>query len=91
MVIYKSLHNTQIGFLIEICYNIYVWRQNFLGDRVKKIVLYRSYARGDFYEGSDIDIMILTDLSDAKIIEEREKVICNSVIKNKCLDTCFFA
>ena len=27
-----------------------------LGDRVKKIILYGSYARGDYNEGSDIDI-----------------------------------
>ena len=45
-----------------------------LGDRVKKIVLYGSYARGDFNEESDIDIMILTDLTDAEIIEKREKI-----------------
>ncbi|MBQ3474567.1 MAG: nucleotidyltransferase domain-containing protein [Bacilli bacterium] len=45
-----------------------------LGDRVKKIILYGSYARGDFSESSDIDIMILTDFTDNEIIEEREKV-----------------
>ena len=33
-----------------------------LGERVKKIILYGSYARGDYNESSDIDIMILTDL-----------------------------
>lgn len=35
-----------------------------LGNRIKKIILYGSYARGDYNESSDIDIMILTDLSD---------------------------
>ena len=35
-----------------------------LGDRLKKIILYGSYARGDFNKYSDIDIMILTDLSE---------------------------
>ena len=33
-----------------------------LGKIVKKIILYGSYARGDFKKNSDIDIMILTDL-----------------------------
>lgn len=33
-----------------------------LGDRVKKIILYGSYARGDYNDSSDIDIMILTYL-----------------------------
>ena len=32
-----------------------------LGKRVKKIILYGSYARGDYNENSDIDIMILTE------------------------------
>ena len=45
-----------------------------LGDRVKKIILYGSYARGDFRKSSDIDIMILTDLTDDEIIEYREKI-----------------
>ena len=31
---------------------------NKFGDRIKKIILYGSYARGDFNTSSDIDIMI---------------------------------
>ena len=42
-----------------------------LGNRVKKIILYGSYARGDFNKSSDIDIMILTNLSDDEICEYR--------------------
>lgn len=45
-----------------------------LGARVKKIILYGSYARGDFNKNSDIDIMILTDLTDDEICEYREKI-----------------
>lgn len=45
-----------------------------LGKRVKKIILYGSYARGDYREDSDIDIMILTDLTDEEIIEYRDKI-----------------
>ena len=32
------------------------------GQHLKYVLLYGSYARGDFREGSDIDIMILVDL-----------------------------
>lgn len=32
------------------------------GDHVRQIILFGSYARGDFHEDSDIDIMILTDM-----------------------------
>ncbi len=45
-----------------------------LGKRIKKIILYGSYARGDFNKSSDIDIMILTDLSDDEIVKYRNKI-----------------
>lgn len=44
------------------------------GDRVKKVILYGSYARGDYKRNSDIDIMILTDLSKDELIEYRDKL-----------------
>lgn len=37
------------------------------GDGLKAIILYGSYARGDFSPNSDIDIMILVDLTDEEI------------------------
>ena len=37
------------------------------GDKLNKIILYGSYARGDNTEESDIDIMILTSLPENKI------------------------
>lgn len=36
-------------------------------DKMSKIILYGSCARGDYDENSDIDIMILTHLSDNEI------------------------
>ncbi|MCL4477503.1 MAG: nucleotidyltransferase domain-containing protein [Deltaproteobacteria bacterium] len=42
------------------------------GENLKKIILYGSYARGDFTNGSDIDLMILLkDMKDP--MNEREK------------------
>ena len=38
-----------------------------LGDKVTKIIVYGSYARGDYREDSDVDIMILTKLSEEEI------------------------
>ena len=38
-----------------------------LGSRLKQIILYGSYARGDYNDSSDIDIMVLTTLTDAEI------------------------
>ena len=45
-----------------------------LGDRIKKVILYGSYARGDYKKDSDIDIMILTDLTDDEIVKYRELI-----------------
>ena len=40
---------------------------NIYGEQLKTVILYGSYARGDFGPDSDIDIMILVDLSDDEI------------------------
>ena len=45
------------------------------GERVKKIILFGSYARGDFNKNSDIDIMILTDLTDDEIVQCRSEIV----------------
>ncbi|MCI5620498.1 MAG: nucleotidyltransferase domain-containing protein [Lachnospiraceae bacterium] len=34
------------------------------GSHLRKVILYGSYARGDFRSDSDVDIMILLDMSD---------------------------
>lgn len=41
--------------------------QKIFGKSLKKIILYGSYARGDFKVNSDVDLMILTSLSDDEI------------------------
>ncbi|MBD5549706.1 MAG: nucleotidyltransferase domain-containing protein [Lachnospiraceae bacterium] len=41
--------------------------KNIYGKHIKQIILYGSYARGDFRKDSDIDIMVLVDLSEAQI------------------------
>ena len=49
--------------------------KDILGERAKKIILYGSYARGDYNDSSDIDIMILTDLSDEEIVRYRNEIL----------------
>lgn len=46
-----------------------------LGKHLKQIILYGSYARGDFNDSSDIDIMILTDLKDKELEKKYDKII----------------
>lgn len=41
------------------------------GHQIMKVILYGSYARGDFTKDSDIDILILVDLKDFKVCEDR--------------------
>ncbi len=44
------------------------------GNKINKIILYGSYARGDYRENSDLDIMILTDMSEEDIVNIRTEV-----------------
>lgn len=44
------------------------------GSHLREIILYGSYARGDFRPNSDIDIMILLDLSDIDIKKYRHQL-----------------
>jgi len=40
-----------------------------LGDKLRNVILYGSYARGDYNEDSDIDIMVLADMGDTDVYE----------------------
>ena len=57
-----GLINNLLGQYVEVVREIY-------GDRLKSVILYGSYARGDFRPDSDIDIMILADLTEMEIEE----------------------
>lgn len=45
-----------------------------LGDRVNRIVLYGSYARGDFSPESDVDVMILLNCTHDELKDYRTLV-----------------
>ena len=46
------------------------------GDKLKSVILYGSYARGDYNEESDIDIMIMVDMSPEELGKYRWDFSC---------------
>lgn len=61
-----SVKNVLSEYVVEL--------QNIYGNHLQSVILYGSYARGDFTEESDVDIMILLDLSDMEIEEYRHRL-----------------
>ena len=55
----KDRHDIALDFSRQI--------KKILGNNLSKVILYGSHARGDYSSDSDIDIMILTTLSDKEI------------------------
>lgn len=49
--------------LDEIIGRIVVFSKEIFGDKFQNVILYGSYARGDYDDESDIDIMIMVDMS----------------------------
>ena len=45
-----------------------------LGNHLNDVILYGSYARNEAEEGSDIDLMILIDLTEEEILHIRNKI-----------------
>ena len=48
--------------------------QKIYGSHLQKVILYGSYARGDFRPDSDIDIMILVAMPDMELKEYSQKL-----------------
>ncbi|MBQ7975874.1 MAG: nucleotidyltransferase domain-containing protein [Clostridia bacterium] len=46
------------------------------GDKLKNVILYGSYARGDYDNESDIDVMILVDMSPEELSKYRWDFSC---------------
>lgn len=66
--------------LEEIINSIVVFSKDLFGDKFQSVILYGSYARGDYDEESDIDIMIMVDMSREELVKYRK------IINNFCAD-----
>ena len=60
--------------LDEITAKIVQAAKDSLGDKLDKVILYGSYARGDYDDESDIDIMVLADIPRESCGEEYRKI-----------------
>ncbi|MDO4556437.1 MAG: DUF2442 domain-containing protein [Lachnospiraceae bacterium] len=54
--------------------------KNLFGESFNSAILYGSYARGDYCEGSDIDIMILVSLTEQEI-KEKLNLVCDCALE----------
>jgi predicted nucleotidyltransferase len=60
--------------LQEILSKIYAKMRNIFEDKLKQVILYGSYARGDYEDYSDIDIMVLVDMNKHELVQYRDSV-----------------
>ncbi len=44
------------------------------GEHLAKVILYGSYARGDYNDCSDIDVMVLVSIPDAEIKQSENRI-----------------
>jgi len=58
----------------EISQRVHERMQELFGEKLKGVILYGSYARGDYEEFSDIDMMIMVDMDKYKLAKYREAV-----------------
>ncbi len=60
--------------LDEITSRVCAAAKEVLGEKLEKVILFGSYARGDYDEESDIDIMVIADIALEEANETRDKI-----------------
>lgn len=67
------------GYLPEkILKSITEYSKSVFGDKLKSVILYGSYARGDYRSDSDMDIMIMVDMQPEELAAYRWDLSCLS-------------
>ncbi|MCL2106064.1 MAG: nucleotidyltransferase domain-containing protein [Oscillospiraceae bacterium] len=58
----------------EISQRVHERMMELFGEKLNSVILYGSYARGDYEEFSDIDMMILVNIDKYELTEYRDEV-----------------
>lgn len=68
--------------LNEILQKVTVESKSIFGSKLYSVILFGSYARGDFDEESDIDVLILVDLPSEELISYRTHIdsLCGELL-----------
>ena len=66
-----SLNNPHIDAMLK---KVIHATKNTLGEKLNKVILFGSYARGDFDSTSDVDIFVLADIP-----HEETNIWCNTI------------
>ena len=70
------------NLLNEILQKIAVETKNIYGSKLESVILFGSYARGDYNDESDIDILLLVDLPETELVNYRRLIeaLCGQLL-----------
>ena len=54
---------------------VVTYSKNLFGEKFRNVILYGSYARGDYDDESDIDLMIMIDMQPEELKAYRNRVV----------------
>ena len=68
----KNVNSIPVNKVVQ---NYSMEAKRIFGNKLRAVILYGSYARGDFEPDSDIDIMVLLDIPVEQLPEARKKCV----------------
>jgi len=84
-----TYNKNAMSFLNAITQDVSQKVQAILGGRLRKVILFGSYARGDFDEESDVDIMVLADVGkDERIFARKLNVVSSDISLQHDMTVC---
>ncbi|MBE5934464.1 MAG: nucleotidyltransferase domain-containing protein [Lachnospiraceae bacterium] len=72
MCVDKGVEALDREYIIQVLGELPAELEKVYGDKLKKVVLYGSVARGMFNDESDVDIMLLVDMNRSELLEKED-------------------